>query len=182
MTWPVVFFPGRPRVTGEDLALGAVDLIDKWRGAVTLPRTPGARQQFSCGKLTLRHDISRAYWNGTDLNLTLGEYKIVHLLASNVGRFVTYRAIYDRLRDVGFIAGTGDDGYRANVRSAIRRIRRKLLDLDPDFAEIQNYIGFGYCWGEYVGVAKSAALSARPAAHAGSEGPLEDGSDRAPPF
>ena len=154
VTLPVVFFPGRPLFTDEDPALegGAVDFIDKGRGAVNLPRTPGAKQQLLCGKLTLRDDVSRAYWNGTDLNLTLGEYKIVHLLASNVGRFVTYRAIYDRLRHVGFIAGTGDDGYRANVRSAIRRIRKKFLDLDHDFDEIKNYTGFGYCWGQYGGL------------------------------
>jgi DNA-binding response OmpR family regulator len=31
------------------------------------------------------------------MGLTKGEYKIVHLLVSNVGRYVTYRAICDRL-------------------------------------------------------------------------------------
>jgi len=41
------------------------------------------------GKLVLRPDVSRAYWDDVDLGLTLGEYKIVHLLASNVGSFVT---------------------------------------------------------------------------------------------
>jgi hypothetical protein len=29
-----------------------------------------------------------------------------------VGRWVTYRAIYDRLHYEGFIAGTGEDGYQ----------------------------------------------------------------------
>jgi hypothetical protein len=62
--------------------------------------------------------MSRAYWNDSDMGLTRGEYKIVHLLVSNVGRYVTYRAIYDRLHYEGFIAGSGDDGYRGNVRSA----------------------------------------------------------------
>jgi two-component system response regulator ChvI len=63
----------------------------------------------------------------------LGEYNIVHLLAANVGRYVTCRAIYDRLRHEGFIAGDGPDGYRANVRSAIKRIRNKFRALDPTF-------------------------------------------------
>jgi hypothetical protein len=45
---------------------------------------------------------------------------------SNVGSFVTYRAVYDRLRYEGFIAGSGNDGFRANVRSAIKRIRNKF--------------------------------------------------------
>jgi len=81
-----------------------------------------------------------------DLGLTIGEYNIVHLLASNVGRYVTYRAIYDRLRYQGFVAGIGNDGYRANVRTAIKRIRNKFRDLDPTFDNIENYTGFGYCW------------------------------------
>ena len=101
-----------------------------------------------CGKLVLELSVSRACWDGVDLGLTVGEYNIVHLLVSNVGRYVTYRAIYDRLHYEGFIAGSGDDGYRANVRSAIKRIRNKFRDLDLTFAEIENYSSFGYCWGK----------------------------------
>ena len=100
----------------------------------------------TCGKLLLRPDIRRAYWKDADLGLTLGEYNIVYLLASNVGRYVTYRAIYDRLHYEGFIAGAGADGYRGNVRSAIKRIRSKFRSLDPTFDEIENYNSFGYCW------------------------------------
>ena len=47
----------------------------------------------------------------------------------------------------GFIAGVGNIGYRTNVRSAIRRIRNKFRECDPVFVEIENYAGFGYCWG-----------------------------------
>jgi hypothetical protein len=43
-------------------------------------------------------------------------------------------------------AGAGADGYRANVRSAIKRIRNKLRSFDPTFDEIENYNGFRYCW------------------------------------
>jgi two-component system response regulator ChvI len=96
-----------------------------------------------CGKLLLRTDVSRAYWEDADLDLTLGEYNIVHLLASNAGRFMTYREIYDRLQYRGFIAGRGTDGYRMNVRSAIKRIRTKLRDFDPTSDNIENYAGFG---------------------------------------
>src|SRR4029077_14142020 len=84
------------------------------------------RGRIFCGKLLLRPDVRRAYWKDADLGLTLGEYSIIYLLASNVGLYVTYRAIYDRLHDEDFIAGGGADGYRGNVRSAIRRIRDKF--------------------------------------------------------
>jgi len=157
---PVVFLTGRPLVAHENLALerGALDFINKSRGIDILVRrlkrvarsrvALEAQKQYVCGRLILRPDISRAYWNGTDMNFTVGEYNIVHFLASNVGRYLTYRAIYDRMHYVGFIAGTGDDGYRANVRSAIKRIRNKFRELDPDFAEIHNFTAFGYCWGK----------------------------------
>src|SRR3981081_911200 len=142
---------------------GAVDFIAKSRDRQVLvrrlrsvvelakpkpkPKTDlPVQERLACGKLLL--ESSRAYWNQVDVDLTLGEYNIVHLLASNVGRYVTYRAVYDCLHYAGFIAGSGDDGYRANVRSAIKRIRNKFRELDPAFDEIENYTGFGYCWGK----------------------------------
>jgi len=138
---------------------GAVDFIPKSRDREVLVRRLRSvvelvklkaelpsQEGLACGKLLLRPQTSRAFWNGVDVGLTLGEYNIVRLLASNVGRYVTYRAIYDRLHYEGFIAGTGDDGYRANVRTAIKRIRNKFRSCDPAFDEIENYTGFGYCW------------------------------------
>jgi two-component system response regulator ChvI len=140
---------------------GAVDFISKSRDRQVLvrrlrsvvelakPKTKTktdlpVRERLACGKLLL--ESSRAYWNQVDVGLTLGEYNIVHLLASKAGSFVTYRTVYDRLRYEGFIAGTGEDGYRANVRSAIKRIRNKFCACDPTFDKIENYTGFGYCW------------------------------------
>jgi two-component system response regulator ChvI len=170
---PIVLLTGEASPAHECLALDKrpIDVIGKSRGSEVLarrlkgvvrtfgrmdqPRAGGcvaeagqvvAQAQTICGKLLLRPDVSRAYWQDVDLGLTLGEYNIVHLLASNVGRYVTYRAIYDRLHYEGFIAGDGADGYRGNVRSAIKRIRNKFRGFDPTFDEIENYSGFGYCW------------------------------------
>ena len=99
-----------------------------------------------CGRLHLRSDDGRAYWNGRDVGVSFREYNLVHMLVSDVGQYKTYRAIYDRLHYVGFIAGSGSDGYRANVRSVIKRIRNKFRAIDPAFGEIESYSGFGYCW------------------------------------
>ena len=104
-----------------------------------------------CGKLVLNPNVSRAYWNDSDVGLTLVEYKIVHLLASNAGRWVTYRAIYDQVHYEGFIGGSGEDGYRINVRGIIKRIRKKLLQCDETFAEIDNFVGLGYRWATPTG-------------------------------
>jgi two-component system response regulator ChvI len=159
---PVVFLTGRSAPAYEKLAFdrGAVDFVDKTRGvpilaqrlrliadSVKKPSTPELIENIHCGRLMLKPGISRALWNGADVGLTLTEYKIVHLLASNVGSYVTYRAVYDCMHYVGFIAGSGENGYRTNVRSCIKRIRNKFKAIDPDFAEIDNYQSFGYRWG-----------------------------------
>ena len=138
---------------------GAVDFISKSRDRQVLVRrlrnavelskptsNVAIEEHLTCGKLVLKPQSSRAYWNQVDVGLTLGEYNIVHLLASKAGTFMTYRAVYDRLTYEGFIAGIGADGYRANVRSAIKRIRNKFRACDPGFDEIENYTGVGYCW------------------------------------
>lgn len=158
---PVVFLTGQGLTTHESLAFdkGAIDFICKSRGLEVLVKRlrrvvetakaePELRpeERLACGKLVLRPEVSRAYWDGVDLGLTLGEYNIVHLLVQAPGSYVTYRAIYDRMHHEGFIAGIGPKGFWANVRSAIKRIRNKFRDHDPTFAEIENYTGFGYCW------------------------------------
>jgi two-component system response regulator ChvI len=154
---PVVLLTGEAPPAHECLAFdrGAVDVICKSRGSDVLIRRlksvvkasrrtdqPRCGRSMICGKLLLRPNASKACWMDADLDLSLGEYNIVYLLASNVGRYVTYRAIYDRLHYEGFIA----DGYRDNVRSAIRRIRNKFRSIDPTFDKIENYSSFGYCW------------------------------------
>jgi two-component system response regulator ChvI len=158
---PVVLLTGEAAPAHECLALdkGAIDVILKSRGpdvlakrlkgvVKTIGRTdrPHSGAPMKSGKLLLCPDISRACWKDVDVDLTLGEYNIVHLLATNAGRHLTYRAIYDRLHYEGFIGGSGADGYRANVRSVIKRIRNRFGALDPTFDEIENYFGFGYCW------------------------------------
>jgi two-component system response regulator ChvI len=143
---PIVFLSGKA-IAGDDndrqvLVRRLRCVVELARPKAGLPRQEG----LACGRLRLKPEISRAYWNQVDVGLSLGEYKLVHLLTSNVGRFVTYRAVYDHLHYEGFIAGSGKDGYRANVRSAIKRIRNKFCACDPAFDEIENYNGFGYCW------------------------------------
>ena len=49
------------------------------------------------------------------------------------------------------MAGYGPEGYRANVRSFIKRIRKKFRELDAEFDQIENYPGFGYRWREEAG-------------------------------
>ena len=162
VTLPVVFLTSHADQVNEKLAFerGAVDFIDKVRGVDILASrlrlvsktghsAPLAQtDELMRGRLVLRPANNRAYWDGVDVGLTLGEYKITHLLTSNAGRYLTSRAIYDRLRYVGFQGGIGDDGYRTNVRSAVRKVRNKFRECDPTFVQIENYSRFGYRWAD----------------------------------
>jgi two-component system response regulator ChvI len=96
------------------------------------------------GHLELRLDINRASWSGAPIDLTLTEFKIVALLARRSGEDVSYREIYDLVHGKNFAAGYGDEGYRPNVRTFIKRIRKKFRAVDPAHEHIQNYAGFGY--------------------------------------
>ena len=85
-------------------------------------------------------------WGGAMVDLSLTEFRIVALLAGKVGDDVGYREIYDLVHGKDFVAGAGEEGYRANVRTLIKRIRKSFREVDPGFAQIENYAGFGYRW------------------------------------
>jgi two-component system response regulator ChvI len=163
---PVVFLTGYAMAERELRALdrGAVDFIDKARGTEVLAhrlrlivegqRRPGASAKPPAGPpeleqhgaLALHRQTARTLWRQQDVGLTMTEYKIVALLASHKGEVQSYRAIYDTAHYEGFVAGSGEHGYNTNVRSLLKRIRRKFLAVDPGFAEIENEQGVGYRW------------------------------------
>ena len=87
---PVIFLTAHTLVANESLAFdrGASDFIDKARGVDVLvsrlKRIVGTHKSvadrqtdkfMACGRLVLKPEISRAYWNGVDVGLTMGEYE-----------------------------------------------------------------------------------------------------------
>ena len=128
---------------------GAVDFIAKSRDRQVLVRRlrnvvelvkPKARRLRSrsawrATSSVLKPETSRAFWNGVDVGLTLGEYKLVHLLVSNAGSFVTYRAalrppalrrLHRRERQ-GWLSGertVGDQAHPQQVPRLRPRLRR----------------------------------------------------------
>ena len=161
---PVLFLTGHGQPILEEAALdaGAADFVDKSRGlAIILHRlslaltrrvdnnaaqsTP-TQTDIRIGELILSPSSKRARWRGRDVPLSRAEFDVVTLLAEKSGHDIGYRQLYDVVRGYGFLAGQGEDGYRANVRAMIKRIRRKFAELDPSFTALQNYPGFGYRW------------------------------------
>jgi two-component system response regulator ChvI len=155
ITIPVIFLTALSDDIYEEAALegGAVDFIDKSRRLPILLRrleliaegvrpsvdsNPPSGTSLHRGPLELRFDVNRALWAGRTIDLTL--------LAEKAGQDVGYREIYDLVHGKDFVAGHGAEGYRANVRTFIKRIRKKFRDGDPGFDHIENYAGFGYRW------------------------------------
>jgi two-component system response regulator ChvI len=160
---PVIFLTALSDDTHEEAALagGAVDFIDKSRRVGILMKrieliletqktapAPAQAQaaQIRLGDLELRFDTHRASWRGEVVDLTLTEFRMVSRLAMKPGEDVSYRELYDLVHGKDFVAGYGSDGYRTNVRTFIKRIRKKFRGLDDGFACIENYASFGYRW------------------------------------
>ena len=158
---PVIFLTVLTDQIYEESALkgGAVDYVEKSRSlSILLKRIElslgrGATNANASadpierlGSLELQADSARAFWKGKPIDLTLTEFHMVRYLATRAGKDVRYRELYDLVHGEEFSAGQGPEGYRANVRAFIKRIRQKFRDLDPGFDSIENYPGFGYRW------------------------------------
>jgi len=160
---PVVFLTGYSLADRELQALdhGAVDFVDKARGTDVLAHRlrliiEAQRLRLGAGdaptdverhgELALHRNTSRAVWRDQDVGLTITEYKVVMLLVSHKGSLQSYRALYDTAHYAGFVAGSGEHGYTTNVRSLVKRIRRKFIAIDPGFSKIKNEQGIGYQW------------------------------------
>jgi two-component system, OmpR family, response regulator ChvI len=164
---PVIFLTALNDDTYEDAALGdgAVDFVDKSRRSLILVRRlemierafyrapetverggKSTQEVVHLGALELRFDINRAIWRSKTVDLTLAEFRIVAGLATRAGGDVSYRELYELMRGKDVQAHRDHNGYRANVRSLIKRIRKKFHEVDPSFDHIQNYARFGYRW------------------------------------
>jgi DNA-binding response OmpR family regulator len=98
------------------------------------------------GPLRINRSSQRVFWKGQDADLTMTEFRVVKLFVDNIGDWLTYRKVYDVVHYSGFTAGWGCEGYRTNVRSIIKRMRRKFMIIDPAWNMIENYSGYGYRW------------------------------------
>ena len=88
---------------------------------------------------SLRHSVT---WMGKPVALTVTEFLLLQTLAQHPG-FVKSR---DQLLDVAY-----DDQVYVDDRtidSHIKRLRRKMREVDPDFSAIETLYGIGYRYNE----------------------------------
>jgi hypothetical protein len=118
----VIFLTGFADETLEEAAIaaGAADFMQKSRGLSVLGRrielaAEGRRPRsqpplFRLGPLKLRFDTSRAFWRGSEIDLTLTEFRMVSKLALEAGQEVTYRELYDLVHGKDFVTGYNELG------------------------------------------------------------------------
>lgn len=92
---------------------------------------------FRNGKLTIDYGAGCAYMADTELKLTPTEYKLLCLLAKDVGKVLTHTYLTDK------ICGSSWESDMASLRVHMATLRKKV-EKDPDAQYIQTHIGIGY--------------------------------------
>ena len=97
---------------------------------------------MSRGQLTmdpLRHAVK---WKDRDVSLTVTEFLLLQALAQRPG-FVKSR---DQLMDVAYDEQVYVDD--RTIDSHIKRLRKKMREVDGDFSAIETLYGIGYRYNE----------------------------------
>jgi DNA-binding response OmpR family regulator len=153
---PIVLLTARDSELDEALGLelGADDYVTKpfstrvllARVAALLRREqsrcapPCAEQVFELGSLQIDAERLELHYAHRRVETTLTELRLVEALARRAGRVLTRAQILDAIR--------GDDVVVIEriVDTYVRRIRQKLMAIDPGFDRIETVIGAGYRW------------------------------------
>jgi two-component system response regulator ChvI len=91
-----------------------------------------------CGSLEMDRSRHCVHWKGWKVALTVTEFRILEALIRQPG--------FAKSRDQLLNEGYPYDEYVSdrNIDGHIKRIRKKILQLDPEFDEIETIYGLGY--------------------------------------
>ncbi len=150
---PIIFLTARDSefdaVSG--LRLGADDYLTKdislphlmarvaalFRRLEAMRQPHGDENRLRRGELEIDVDRMTVRWKEQPVGLTLTEFWMVHALARYPGHVKNRQQLMDAAQAVL------DDN---TITSHVKRIRRKFLGIDPDFAAIETVYGMGYRW------------------------------------
>ena len=96
------------------------------------------------GALAMDTKSYRATYAGKDLGLSRDMFLTLYAIASKPYG-ATYREIYDLYKGKGFIAGEGGR-FQGNVRTMIKRLRRRLREVGVSDQLIVSRPRIGYSW------------------------------------
>ena len=99
----------------------------------------GGDPVFHNGSLTIDYQMQTVYVKEEEIHATPIEYKILCLLAKNLGRVLTHTHIAKE------IWGSSLEGDIASLRVHVATVRKKIEKKDSSNKCIQTHIGIGYC-------------------------------------
>ena len=144
---PVIFISayGRGETIARALEAGAADYLVKPFSAAELAARVGlalrrrdAPEPFVLGDLVIDRAKRRVTLDGRPVRLTATEYRLLHALSLDAGGVTTYESLQRRVW--GEPGGTNPQA----VRSAVRKLRRKLGDEAGEPRYVLNVRGLGY--------------------------------------
>jgi two-component system, OmpR family, response regulator len=152
-TLPIMFLTARDSdfdiISG--LRLGADDYLTKdtslphllarivtlFRRVEALRQPAGQESVLEHGPLRLESERMAVYWSGTEVELTVTEFWIVHAMA----RYPGHVKNRDQLMNAAQVVVD-----EATITSHIKCIRKKFLAVDAGFDAIDTMHGVGYRW------------------------------------
>ncbi|MCI7288029.1 MAG: response regulator transcription factor [Blautia sp.] len=99
----------------------------------------GRTPVFHNGSLTIDYQMQTVYVKEEEIHVTPIEYKILCLLAKNLGRVLTHTHITKE------IWGSSLEGDIASLRVHVATVRKKIEKKDSSNKCIQTHVGIGYC-------------------------------------
>jgi two-component system response regulator ChvI len=167
-TTPIIFLSSRDEEIDKVLGLesGGDDYVSKpfslrellariragLRRTQTRAEEPAAAASVR-GDLALDENRFAASWKKRPLVLTVTEFRILQSLTAHPG--------FIKTREQLMAAAFPEDNF-PNDRAAdshIKRIRRKFLELDPDFSWLESVYGLGFRWRESGATAAGEAAA-----------------------
>jgi DNA-binding response OmpR family regulator len=107
-------------------------------GATQEREGPSADESLQLANLEIRVDERQVLADGRRASLTPREFQIMHVLVERHNRVVTRPEIY------GLVWG-GQMAYRdRSVDVFVRKVRRKLAEVAPNWVYIHTHFGVGY--------------------------------------
>ncbi|MDO6568015.1 proteobacterial dedicated sortase system response regulator [Alteromonas sp. 1_MG-2023] len=152
-TLPIIFFTARDNDvdTISGLRMGADDYLTKdismahllARIAALFRRTDlmsapvEQKDELRIGELKVDASRMTVSWSGEPVALTVTEFWMLHALIKHPGHVKSRQQLMDESRMVV------DD---TTITSHIKRMRKKFVQLDPQFDHIDTVYGMGYRW------------------------------------
>jgi two-component system OmpR family response regulator len=152
-TVPIIFLTARDNDfdTVSGLRMGADDYLTKdislphmtariaalFRRIEVNKQPPIKEDVLQCGSLQIFVDRMLVHWQQQLVDLTVTEFWMLHALAKSPGHVKSRQQL---MTDAKIYV---DD---STITSHVKRIRKKLLALDPNFDCIDTVYGMGYRW------------------------------------